>query len=227
MKQRDPSRNNGFWRKNVKLKFKLHRRFLIGIAVALVLWTILGWIAARVLIVEAPLDHADAMVVLGGSATYKERTALAAQLYREGRAPLVILTDDGQKSGWSNAERRNPLFVDRARAALIAQGVPESAIFILPGTVGSTQEEAEALRNFAFARGLKSLLVVTSAYHSRRALRTMREQLTDRGVTVGLTAVPPGIQTPRTWYWWLTLRGWPMVAGEYVKMVYYKLNYWK
>jgi uncharacterized SAM-binding protein YcdF (DUF218 family) len=179
------------------------------------------------LVVEAPLDHADALVVLGGSATYKERTALAARLFKEGRAPLIILTDDGQKSGWSNAEQRNPLFVERARAELVRLGVPETAIFILPGTVGSTQEEAEALRGFAFARGLKSLLVVTSAYHSRRALRTMREQLSDRGVTVGLMAVPPGEQTPRPWLWWLTLRGWPMVAGEYVKIAYYKINYWK
>ena len=208
------------------MRFK-RKGCLIGIAVALVLWTILGWGLARVLVVEAPLDHADALVVLGGSATYKERTALAARLFKEGRAPLIILTDDGQKSGWSNAEQRNPLFVERARAELVRLGVPETAIFILPGTVGSTQEEAEALRGFAFARGLKSLLVVTSAYHSRRALRTMREQLSDRGVTVGLMAVPPGEQTPRPWLWWLTLRGWPMVAGEYVKIAYYKINYWK
>lgn len=203
------------------------RRVLIGIAVALVLWTLIGWIAARILIVDAPLDRADAMVVLGGSATYKERTALAARLYKEGRAPLVVLTDDGGRSGWSRSQQRNPLFVERARAELVRQGVPETAIFILPGTVGSTQDEAEALRAFAFARGLKSLLVVTSAYHSRRALRTMRDQLTDRGVTVGMASVPPGEQTPRPLFWWLSLQGWPMVAGEYVKIAYYKINYWK
>jgi uncharacterized SAM-binding protein YcdF (DUF218 family) len=84
-----------------------------------------------------------------------------------------------------------------------------------------------ALRALTFARGLKSLLVVTSAYHSRRALRTMRDELAGGGVTVGLAAVPPGQQTPRPLIWWLSLRGWPMVAGEYGKIAYYKLNYWK
>jgi uncharacterized SAM-binding protein YcdF (DUF218 family) len=205
----------------------LSKRRLLGVTVALVLWIFVAWGGAKLLIKEAPLDHADAMVVLGGSATYKERTRLAARLYQEGRAPLVILTDDGQKAGWSNEQWRNPPFVDLAHAELVRLGVPESAIVVLPQTVGSTQDEAQALRGFVFARGSRSLLVVTSAYHSRRALRTMREQLTNAGVTVGLMAVPPGEQTPRAWLWWLSARGWREVAGEWVKMAYYELNYWK
>ncbi|MEO6391063.1 MAG: YdcF family protein [Pyrinomonadaceae bacterium] len=203
------------------------KRRLIGLAVVIALWIFVAWLGARTLIVQAPLDHASALVVLGGSATYKERTELAARLFREGRAPLIILTDDGQKSDWSRTEGRNPLFVERARAELVRMGVPESAITILPGTVGSTQDEAEALRGFIFARGLRSLLIVTSAYHSRRALRTMRDGLSGTGVVVGLIAAPTGIQTPRPLLWWLMPTGWPLVAGEYVKMVYYRINYWK
>lgn len=203
------------------------KRRLLGLAVVIALWIFVAWLGARMLIVQAPLDHASAMVVLGGSATYKERTELAARLFHEGRAPLIILTDDGGKSGWSRADGRNPLFVERAQAELIRRGVPESAITILPGTVGSTQDEAEALRGFIFARGLKSLLVVTSAYHSRRALRTMRDELSGSGVTVGLVAAPTGLQTPRPLSWWLGWRGWPLVAGEYAKIVYYRINYWK
>jgi uncharacterized SAM-binding protein YcdF (DUF218 family) len=205
----------------------ISKRAVVRIAVAFVLWILVAWVGAKLLIVQAPLDHADALVVLGGSATYQERTGLAARLFHEGRAPLVVLTDDGQQAGWSQAEHRNPSFVDLAEAELIRLGVPETAITVLPQTVSSTQEEAQALRAFAFARGLRTLLVVTSAYHSRRALRTMRNQLTETGVTVGLVAVPPGDQTPRPWLWWFSVRGWREVAGEYVKMVYYRLNYWK
>lgn len=203
------------------------KRRLIGLALLIALWILVAWFGARMLIVQAPLDHASALVVLGGSATYKERTELAARLFHEGRAPLIILTDDGGKSGWSRPDGRNPFFVERARAELMRQGVPESAITILPGTVGSTQDEAEALRGFIFARGLRSLLIVTSAYHSRRALRTMRDGLSGTGVIVGLIAVPTGIQTPQPLLWWLKPTGWPLVAGEYVKMAYYRINYWK
>jgi uncharacterized SAM-binding protein YcdF (DUF218 family) len=203
------------------------KRRLAVVAVALALWVLVAWAGARWLIVEAPLEHADAMVVLGGSATYQERTALAARLFREGRAPVILLTDDGQRAGWSRVERRNPYFVELARAELIRQGVPESAIEILPQTVGSTEDEAVALRGFTFSHGWRSLLVVTSAYHSRRALRTMRNRLSDTGVTVGLIPVPSGQQTPRPALWWLSPGGWRMVAGEYVKLVYYWLAYWK
>src|SRR5438105_1225098 len=64
-------------------------------------WPLAEWAAARWLVVECDMDRADAVVVLSGSSTYGERARHAAEIYAAGRAPLVVLTNDGQKSGWS------------------------------------------------------------------------------------------------------------------------------
>src|SRR2546423_15530380 len=99
---------------------------------------LLAWIAAKGLIVNAELPHADAIAVLAGSSTYLERTRRAAQLFHEGRAPTIVLTNDNLHSNWSGAEQRNPLFVERAVEELKAQGVPVEKIEIVPGAVVST-----------------------------------------------------------------------------------------
>jgi uncharacterized SAM-binding protein YcdF (DUF218 family) len=184
-----------------------------------------AWGAAHWLIVSAELPRADALVVLAGSSAYTERALHAARLFGEGRAPLIILTDDGERSSWSDAQQRNPFFVERAREVLRSAGVPADKIEVLPGTVSGTHEEAMLLREYAAAHQIQSVLCVTSAYHSRRALWTMRRVLRGGGVKVGVSAAGLGrvMPSPVTW-WWYPL-GWKMVAGEYLKLAYYGLRY--
>ncbi|MFN2511746.1 MAG: YdcF family protein [Pyrinomonadaceae bacterium] len=196
-----------------------------GAALILALWPFAAWAAARYLLVQTPIARADAIVVLSGSAAYGERTQKAAALYREGYAPRIILTDDHQQGGWSNTEGRNPFFVERARRELERAGVPPEKIESLPQMVVSTHDESRLLRDYARSRGLNSLLVVTSAYHSRRAMWTMRRVFEGDDVRLGFAAVAPGGQTPPASTWWLHSRGWQAVAGEYVKLAYYWLLY--
>jgi len=201
------------------------RGILRWLLVFIVVWGILAWIAARALMVSAPLASADAIAVLSGSSTYVERTQKAAELYRQGRAPLVLLTDDHMRGGWSSALQRNPYFFERATDELIKEGVPAEKIRVVPGLASSTHDEALLLKNYATAQGLRSILVVTSAYHSRRALRSLRNTFAGTGTAVGLEPVPPGSQTPSPAFWWLRFRGWRSVGVEYVKLIYYWLKY--
>ena len=193
-------------------------------AVVVALWPFAAWGAARGLLVRAEVERADALVVLSGSAAYRERAAEAARAYREGRAPLVLLTDDGVLGGWSEAEQRNPRFVELAAAELRRGGVPAESIKVLDARPTSTYDEAEAVRAYAAERGLRSLVVVTSVYHSRRALWTWRRVFRGSGVEVGLEPAE-GARTPGAWSWWLSAAGWRQVGGEYVKMVYYAARY--
>lgn len=188
-------------------------------------WELLAWCGAQALVVSAEMPEADAVVVLSGSAGYVERTRQAARLFYEGRAPRVVLTNDGQRGGWSNAEQRNPYFVERAAAELRRGGVPAERIEVLPQPVAGTHDEAVVVRQYAAAKGVRSLLVVTSAYHSRRALWTLRRVFAGSGVEVGLNAAPLGSGTPSPGAWWLSPRGWQLVAGEYLKFIYYWLHY--
>jgi uncharacterized SAM-binding protein YcdF (DUF218 family) len=195
------------------------------LAPLLAVWFLLAWVAAQALVVRADLPRADAILVLSGSSNYVERARWAARLYVEGRAPLILLTDDGQRGGWSNTEQRNPFFVERAARELNLGGVPAERIEVLPGIVSSTYEEAASLRSLAASRGLRSVLVVTSAYHSRRALWTMRRVLEGSDIRVGIDSPPAGDESPPPATWWIRPRGWQMVAGEYPKIIYYRLRY--
>jgi uncharacterized SAM-binding protein YcdF (DUF218 family) len=201
-------------------KSKLWRRLTVAFLLIFFGWLI-SWIAARMLIVSAPLEHADAIVVLSGSRAFTERASFAADLYKVRRASKIVLTNDDQRGGWSNAEQRNPYFYENIARELNRFGVPDSVITVIPQPVTSTQDEAMLLRDYCERNHLQSLLVITSPYHSRRALRTFRKAFNGSGKTVGLMTPGPGWQSPPATVWWRYRRGWAMVAGEYLKLGYY------
>jgi len=202
-------------------------KWLIGFLILLIVWAFSAPFLAQSLIIEKPLEKADAILVLAGSHTYLERTQKAAELFRKGAAPRIYLTDDGERAGWSRAEQRNPPFVDLARNSLIANGVAAEHIEILEPPVTGTIYEARILSEKAKSAGLKSVLIVTSAYHTRRALATFQKNFAENNLPteLGVASPPPGLQTPPPGSWWLSRFGWEIVAGEYVKSAGYWLFY--
>ncbi len=167
-------------------KAKRRLILLITLLSAIALWLIVSWAAAHLLIVKSELASADAIVVMSGSATYRERADWAAKLYREGRAPIVILTNDSLKSGWDKKEERNPYFYELAARELQRLGVPESKIQVVSDIALGTYEESVGLRDYASAHQLKRLLVVTSAYHTRRTLWSLRHACEGSGIELGI-----------------------------------------
>ena len=188
-------------------------------------WPAVAWIAARLLIVHSDPIEVDALAVLGGSSTYLERTHLAADLFNQRRIPFVILTNDGQHSGWSVADQRNLLFFERAETELQQRGVPRDRIAVIAQPVSSTYDEAVTLRAYAIRNNLRSIVVVAGPYQSRRALWTLRCVFEGTGVSVGVDAPAPGEQSPTASTWWLYRMGWHEVPTEYAKLVYYYLQY--
>lgn len=200
-------------------------KVLIIFVIFLAAWVFCAPFLAERLIVEKTLEKADVIVVLGGSSVFIERTQKAAQLFKQGIAPKIILTNDGTNAGWSKKEWRNPPYVELAKQSLIGQGVPDEAIEILPEQVNGTVDEAELLQKKARENGWKSVLIVTSAYHTRRALWTFEKVFAETETAMGIASAPTGQQTPSPFYWWLMPKGWQMVAGEYVKSLYYWVYY--
>ncbi len=209
------------------MKTLRNSKLIITFFLVFSVWVLLAWIAAEELIVEKPLKNADAIFVLAGADAYVERTEVAAKFFREKIAPKIFLSNDGLKGGWNQKEQRNPYFAELARWELIRQGVPEDAIEILPTVVAGTNDEANLLVKISNERQLKSLLLVTSAYHSRRALRTFERKFAkeDLRVEIGMEYAQPGAQTLKPSSWWLSPIGWKTVSSEYVKTFYYWLFY--
>ncbi len=208
-------------------RFSRYSKFVLIVLLLFGMWLFLAPFLAERLIVEKPLEKADAILVLGGSSVYLERTQKAAEMFKNGVAPRIYLTDDGEQAGWSKIEKRNPTYVELARNSLIANGVPAENIEILEPQVTGTIYEARILLEKAKSANLNSVLIVTSAYHSRRAFSTFQRIFAENNqpIQLGIVSPPTGEQTPPPFSWWLSANGWKFVAGEYVKYFVYWVYY--
>ncbi len=93
---------------------------------------------------RGPACAADAIVVLSGS--MPQRAEGAADLYRAGYAPEVWVTrPDSPEAELSEMGIRFVGEEEYSRQVLIHQGVPASAIRILPDAVINTEEEIEEI----------------------------------------------------------------------------------
>src|SRR5690349_5042397 len=167
----------------------------------LMAWTLIAWWGASWLIIESKLPSAGTILILSGSGAYQERVQRATELYKEGLAPNIVLTNDGQQGGWSVADQRNLFSYEMTSRDLLSQGIPKDAISVIPVAVSSTHEEAIRFCEYADQNKLKSALIVTSAYHSRRALWTFRHVCAGSKIRFGIETAPPGKQTPTPVFW--------------------------
>ncbi|HMT06736.1 MAG TPA: YdcF family protein [Pyrinomonadaceae bacterium] len=185
------------------------------------MWLVFAPLLANHLIFQKTIEKPDAIVVLAGSSQYPERCRKAAELYHERQIPVIYLTNDGERSGWSVAEKRNIPYLELERRELIANGVFADSIRVLDGVVKGTDDEAKAMAAEAKAANLRSVLIVTSSYHSRRAYRTFERMFADSGIEIGIEHAPLADDDPSPMWWWLSRRGWQLVGGEYVKSAVY------
>lgn len=147
--------------------------------------------AAESWIVEDPIQHADAIVVLSDDNFYADRATRAAELFRNGDAPLVV----------ASGRRLRPTagIAELMEHDLIERGVPKEKIIRFPHDAESTREEAEALAKFADEHNLHSLIVVTSNYHTRRA-RYIFRRVFPQDLEVRIASARDGDFDPQQWW---------------------------
>lgn len=191
-------------------------RSVLLLLLVLLLSALLGAVLVRpALTVAVPVAQADAIVLLSGATS--ERAPEAVRLYQEGRAPVIILTDDGVLSRWSRRYQRNLYNIEWARDYLVSAGVNPSRIIMLPHGNSGTIFEAFAVRELVTQNGMKSLILVTSDYHSRRALWTFRHVFRQDRITLGMAPTPSGSHS----WWYDTCFFARHAVTELVKAVYY------
>ncbi|HZS09073.1 MAG TPA: YdcF family protein [Blastocatellia bacterium] len=169
------------------------RKLLLPAVVLVLLYFITPLIltsAATCLIRRDSVQSADVVVALGGdSRCLREREA--AEIYRRGMARKVVVSGIPYAWGFDTGEA--------ARQYLISLGVPEADVFVLR-RAWNTRVEADLLAQLMRERGLKSAIVVTDPFHSRRALHTIERAASD--LTFYSSPVPPGPTVWRPERWW-------------------------
>ena len=147
--------------------------------------------AGEALIVEDPLEKSDAIVILSDDNFYADRATRAAELFRQNLAPLVVAS--------GIRLRPNAGIAELMTHDLIERGVPRERIVPFPQEADDTREEAEALRKLVQERNWKSLIVVTSNYHTRRA-KYIFARVFGAGITVRIASARDGDFDPAHWY---------------------------
>lgn len=150
------------------------RTFLLAIAVAFILLTLsrhwwLGALGAYLVKIDPPA-HADIAVVLAGD-YFGHRILKGAELARDGYVPKVLVSGPAACYGINEG--------DLAVAFAGRNGFPENLFVKAPNTALSTRDEARILTAELRRMGVKSYLLVTSDFHTRRAGKRFREQAPD------------------------------------------------
>jgi len=163
---------------------------VLGFTVYLVRHPLLRF-AGETWVVEDTLARADAIVVLSDDNFYADRATRAAQVYREGMAPVVVASGRKLRAYAGVAELMEHDLVER--------GVPKEKIVRVAHEASSTREEAETLAQFAAERKWRSIILVTSNYQTRRA-RYIFEHVFPAGTTIRVTGARDGDFEPEHWW---------------------------
>ena len=125
--------------------------FLLLVLLAAVAW----FYPEKLICVDSGRVSADVIVVLGGG--QHERPLRAAELFQQRAAPRILISGAGDD--------------EINRQILIRAGVPAAAIE-LESRSATTRENAGSALKLLRAEKVRTVILVTSWYHSRRALLT-------------------------------------------------------
>ncbi len=156
----------------------------------------------KVLTLDSGEVKADVLVVLGGGPL--ERPGRAAQLFGHGDAPKVLVSGFGDDLASEHILETN--------------GVPAAAI-TLEGKSRTTRENAEFSIPLLRALGAHRVIIVTSWYHSRRALHCFEHYAPD----IQFYSRPSYYAYPRAEWHSKGINGY--IKSEYAKLAGYWIGY--
>ena len=194
------------------------RRVLLAIGWGTILVLIAGGYAflnaGTWLVHEDPLEKSRAILVLSGG--LPERAMAAAQIYRDGYAQEVWLTQPLEPS--AHMEDLHLPYAgeeEYSRMVLIAKGVLPGNIRILQPRILNTADEIRALADELGPQPVGTVIVVTSKAHTRR-VRALWEGVPQSRSEARLIirAAPEDYFDPQ--HWWRTTNDALTVVREYL-----------
>jgi uncharacterized SAM-binding protein YcdF (DUF218 family) len=188
------------------LKKCFRRRWQIaGVVAFLLLVSILAaWHGSeRLLMVEHRPAKADVILLLGGEHVFRQPRAL--ELYQQGLAPVILVSGVGDAKGMVLWLKNN--------------GVPETAVQSELNS-HSTQENAKFTLPMLRALKAQRVIIVTSWFHSRRALAVYRKASPE----IEFISLPTIADRPSVRGRMLRGERW-RVLYEYIKVIGYRVVY--
>jgi len=183
-------------------KLKKKRKRLNLICVIFLLIFFFFFTAGRFLTLTQLPKQADAIIVLSGG---QERVEKAAELYKAGYAPSIIL---------SNAKESTSSSGDMLQTAFNL-GIPHDAIFT-ENAAESTYQNAEFTLPIMKEHDFKSAIVVSSDFHMRRVKLLFYSVYKKSEIELTYVGSTSGYNAKR---WWSDRKSRETTFNEYVKMI--------
>jgi uncharacterized SAM-binding protein YcdF (DUF218 family)/glycosyltransferase involved in cell wall biosynthesis len=171
------------WKDELRKLYRSARRSawqstaIVAAIAFLLFYTPALWLFARPLYAAEAARPADAVVVFAGGVGesgqagggYQERVKRAVELYQSGLAPRMIFSS-GYVFAFDEA--------DIMKGLAVASGVPPHAV-LLEKEAENTRENVLFVERLLQQNGWRTVLLVSSPYHMRRALLTWRRAAPD------------------------------------------------
>jgi uncharacterized SAM-binding protein YcdF (DUF218 family) len=168
------------------------------------------------LIHEDKLEPADAIVVLSGSAF--ERGNKGAELIEQGYAKKVLCPGGNIDHTYLILIGDSIYESDVTRKKILLNGIADSLVIAIhEGT--STIEEAIGIRSYCSKNNIRSLIVVSSYFHTARVNRVYKNVFSKSGIKIIIRGANSVYFDEK--YWWKDEYGLLNFNNEVIKSVYY------
>jgi len=190
------------------LAAKSRIRWVTGV-VLVVLLVLFATQAGRFLVVDAPLPS-DVIVVLAGETDRRPTRAL--ELLQQGFGKRVLIDVPADSTIYT--------FTQLDLAQKYVQSLPQAAVVSVCPIVGlSTKAETEDVEKCLTRMKAGTVLIVTSEFHTRRALDIFRKELPRRTFSVAAAYDSAQFGT----HWW-THRQWAKtVVDEWLRLLWWSV----
>ena len=184
------------------------RKLRVVLIVAVSAFALFLATSGRFLVVNQ-LRHADVIVVLAGETDHRPSRGL--ELLSQGYASRMVLDVPAAARVYDSTMLQ--------LAQKYVQSLPNGQSVIICPIVGlSTKAEAQDVAGCLQKTGAQSILVVTSDYHTRRALSIFRHELSGYPVYVAAAYDPQQFGTA----WWKQRQWAKLNFNEWVRLVWWQ-----
>lgn len=184
------------------------RKLRILLILILFGWLLFSLTSGRFLVVNNP-QRADAIVVLAGETFRRPNRGL--ELLAQNYAPRMLLDVPAVEMIYG----RNAVELAQTYIQQLPQG---QRVAVCPIYGLSTKAEAKDVMKCLQSLGAHSVLVVTSDYHTRRALSTFQHELPGYAISVAAAADPGQFNTR----WWQRRQWSKMNFDEWIRLVWWE-----
>jgi uncharacterized SAM-binding protein YcdF (DUF218 family) len=176
--------------------------------------------AGNCLIKEDSLQKADALVVLSGSAF--ERGSKGTELLQNGYARMIICPGGNLDLNYLILFGDSIYESDITKKKILQSGVTDSSVVCIHNGT-STQEEAQAVKEYCKLHHFKSIIVVSTYFHTARVKRVYSKIFAGSGITI-IVRGAKSVHYDES-IWWQSEEGLISFNNEWIKTVYYFIKH--